>query len=38
MGKLMAVAPTVAAKLTLIDSATISNKLCNSLMVMMMLL
>ena len=29
MGKLMAVAATVAAKLTLIDSATISRKLCN---------
>ena len=37
-GKLMAVAATVAAKLTLIDSATISKKLCNSLMVMMVLL
>ena len=35
MGKLMAVAAAVAAKLTLIDSATISKKLCNSLMVMM---
>ena len=38
MGKLMAVAAAVAAKLTLIDSATISKKLCNSLMVMMVLL
>ena len=37
-GKLMAVAAAVAAKLTLIDSATISKKLCNSLMVMMVLL
>lgn len=38
MGKLMAVAATVAAKLTLIDSATISKKLFNSLMVMMVFL
>jgi hypothetical protein len=33
----MAVAAAVAAKLTLIDSATISKKLCNSLMVMTLL-
>jgi hypothetical protein len=33
MGKLIAVTAAVAAKLTLIDSATISRKLCNSLMV-----
>ena len=32
MGKLMAVAIAVAARLTLIDSATISRKSCNSLM------
>ncbi len=37
IGKLMAVAAAVAAKLTLIDSATISKKLCNSLMVMTLL-
>jgi hypothetical protein len=33
MGKLMAVAAAVAARLTLIDSATISRKLCNWLMI-----
>jgi hypothetical protein len=36
-GKLMAVAMAVAAKLTLTDSATISRKLCNSLMVVVLL-
>jgi hypothetical protein len=35
IGKPIAVAAAVAAKLTLIDSATISRKFCNSLMVMM---
>src|SRR3984893_13495221 len=34
-GKLSAVATTVAATLTLIESATISMKFCNSLVVMM---
>jgi hypothetical protein len=38
MGKLMAAATTVAATLTLIESATISTNSCNSLMVMAMLL
>jgi hypothetical protein len=37
MGKLMAVAATVAAELTPSDSAIISKKLCSSLMVMMVL-
>jgi hypothetical protein len=36
MGKLKAVAATVAAKLTLIESVTISTKFCNSLMMMML--
>ena len=36
MGKLMAVAAAVAAKLTLIESATIPRKLCNSLMVVLL--
>src|SRR5258708_27748731 len=37
-GKLIAVATTVAAMLTLIESVTISTKFCNSLLVMMVLL
>jgi len=37
-GRLIAVAAAVAAKLTLIDSATISKKFCNSLVVMMVFL
>src|SRR3954451_22707528 len=38
IGKLIAVAAAVAARLTPIDNATISRKLCNSLMVMAVLL
>jgi hypothetical protein len=38
MGKPIAVASAVAAMLTLIDNATISRKLCNSLMMVMVFL